>query len=89
MRDGAVPEFTRVPFVSREQWEKLAPLVRPFLETAHYYTDNIFSWAGRKLGMETTVCRSFELTHHLALVGRVETRAAADQQRFLRYIATH
>lgn len=63
-------DFTRSPFFSRAQWEKLEPLVAPFLAETHYFTDNIFTWAGRKLGMETVVVRSYEYTHHLADPGR-------------------
>ncbi len=75
MKEGAVPEFTRSPIVSRAQWKALAPLVKPFLLRAHYWTDNIFSAAGRTLGMETVVCRSYEYTHHMTQVG------ASDNQR--------
>ncbi|MHB8742580.1 MAG: hypothetical protein ACYC9L_05580 [Sulfuricaulis sp.] len=85
MRDGAIPEFTRVPFLSKEQWAAIDPLVTPFLEKAHYYTDNIVSWAGRKLGMETVVCRSYELTHHLAGQGRLD-RMRQDFELFMNYI---
>ncbi len=75
MKEGAVPEFTRSPIVAREQWEKLRPLVHPFLLKAHYFTDNVFTDAGRTLGMETVVCRSYEYTHHMTQVG------ASDNQR--------
>ena len=93
MRDGAIPEFTRSPMVSRQQWEQLAPLVVPFLEQAHYYTDNIFTWAGRKLGIETVVVRGYEYTHHLATWGRGagmswEQRMRHDHQLFLEYTRT-
>ena len=89
MRDGAVPEFTRGPFVSRAQWDQLAPLVAPFLEAAHYFTDNVFTWAGRRLGMETVVCRRYEYTHHMAPQGRADRRMAADHELFVQYTQTH
>ena len=94
LRDGAIPEFTRGPFVSRSQWQQLAPLVRPFLESgALYYTDNIFTWAGRRLGIETVVCRGYEYTHHLAPQGRGggmswQQRMQHDYQLFLDYTSS-
>lgn len=89
--EGAIPQFTRIPFVSRGQWEKLAPLITPFLKQAHYYTDNIFSWAGRRLGMQTAVCRRYLFTHHLAEVKRGagttwENRMRDDHQKFMDYV---
>ncbi len=86
MKEGAIPEFTRAPFISREQWQKLRPLVRPFLLQAHYFTDNVFSWAGRRLGMQTVVCRSYEYTHHMAATGRRNERMETDYRLFMDYI---
>lgn len=86
MRDGAIPEFTRVPFVSREQWQIIGPDISAFLKTAHYYTDNAFTWAGRKHGIETVVCRGFSLTHHFAQQGRKDDRMAEDGARFVQFI---
>lgn len=85
MRNGAIPAFTRVPFMSKEQWAQIGPLATPFLEKAHYYTDNIITWAGRKLGMETVVCRTYELTHHLAGQGRLD-RMRQDHELFMSFI---
>ncbi len=81
MKEGAVPAFTRAPFISVTQWKQLSELVRPFLLKAHYWTDNIFSAAGRTLGMETVVCRSYEYTHHMADIGAsLDTRNVRMQQ---------
>jgi hypothetical protein len=63
-------DFTRSPIFSRKQWQALEPLISPILAQLHYYSDNIFTWAGRKLGMQTVVCRGYEYTHHLAEPGR-------------------
>lgn len=85
-------DFTRAPTFSRAQWEKLQPLVEPFLRLGtHYYTDNIFTWAGNRVGIPTVVCRGFEYTHHLADVKRGagmswEDRMRHDHQLFIEYI---
>lgn len=93
MRDGAIPEFTRSPMVSRAQWERMSLLIAPFLEqNTQYFTDNIFTAAGRHLGIETVVCRGYEYTHHLAKWGRGagmswEQRMRRDQALYLKYLA--
>lgn len=91
MATGAIPEFTRSPFFTRAQWERLEPLVAPILPELHYFSDNIFTWAGRKLGMETVVCRAYEYTHHLAPQKRGagmtwNDRMAHDHATFMAYI---
>jgi hypothetical protein len=90
MVTGAIPEFTRGPFVSRSQWDRMSDLVVPFLEVAHYYTDNIFSWVGRRIGLETAVCRGYEYTHHMAEAKRGagttwQQRMQQDHERFQHY----
>lgn len=90
MPTGSVPIFTRTPFFSRAQWDTLEPLVGPVLADLHYFSDNIFTWAGRQLGIETAVSRSFLLTHHLAAAGRgagmtAGQRMAHDHAVFQRY----
>lgn len=58
---GTATEFTRLPFLSRDQWERFGPSL-----PLHYYTDNWFSWRAREQGVETVVHRGYLLTHHLA-----------------------
>ncbi len=90
MKEGAIPEFTRSPIVSKAQWEQLSPLVSPFLRSGTlYYTDNVFTWAGRKLGMETVVCRSYEYTHHMAPSPERNGRMEHDFHLYLAYIRDH
>ncbi len=94
MPDGALlrgEDFTRSPMFSRAQWEQLAPFIEGFLGRAHYYTDNVFTWAGRKVGMETVVVRGYEYTHHLADVKRGagmswDQRMEADHRLFVQHI---
>jgi len=84
---GEQTEFTRIPFLSREQWDRIAPLACDFLKTAHYYTDNAISAAGAHLGIRTGVHRDYLFTHSLAEPGRGagmtwRDRMWADYQRF-------
>ncbi len=86
-------DFTRSPCFSRAQWEKLEPLVAPILGQIHYYTDNVFTWAGRLVGMETVIVRQFEYTHHLAEPGRGagmtwNERMQADYKTYTDYIGS-
>lgn len=95
MLSGVGDDFTRSPFFSRAQWEQLRPLVLPFLQAGtHYFTDNIFSWAGNKLGMRTVVVRSYEYVHHLSEVKRGagttwQLRMAQDHQRYVDYTSNY
>jgi hypothetical protein len=84
---GARAGFSRIPFLSRQQWERIRLLVQPFLRDAHYFTDNAISEAARRCGIPTGVHRDFLFTHHLASAGRGagtswERRMQEDHQRF-------
>lgn len=63
--DGDIAAFTRIPFMSRTQWENIGPSL-----DCHYYTDNWISFKGRLQGYDTRVCRSYQFTHHWAQQGR-------------------
>lgn len=96
MLTGTGDDFCRSPFFSRAQWEKLRPLVFPFLQipAIHYFTDNIFSWAGNRLGMRSVVARSYEYTHHLSDVKRGagttwERKMQQDHARFIDYTTNY
>lgn len=76
--DGQATGFTRAPFMSREQWDAIEPML-----DAHYFTDNWVSWRGRQEGYPTVVTYGFDLTHHLAVEGRDDGRLAADHDVFV------
>lgn len=80
MEDGEIPAFTRGPFVSREQWERLRPMI-----PLHYFTDTWVTFRGRQIGIETVVCRGYEYTHHSAAEGRMDCRMRPDRQAFEAY----
>lgn len=87
---GEEADFSRIPFLSRKQWDKIAPLVRDFLRDAHYYTDNAVSFAGRIAGFRTGIHRSYLFTHSLAEAGRGagmtwDERMWKDYQKFLQW----
>lgn len=63
--EGSLTDFTRIPLMSRAQWE----LIGPSLD-CHYYTDNWISWMGRVHGIPTVVVRSYLFQHHWATVRR-------------------
>lgn len=75
--DGAVTEFTRVPFLTRNQWERVGPV-----PPVHYYSDNYVSAKARRLGIETRVCHRYQLVHHMSPVGRLDV--SADDERLYR-----
>jgi hypothetical protein len=71
-RDGALAEISRIPWGTRDLFQQIGP----FPEDMHYYTDNWFSWAARRAGVETRVKQDYLFTHHLA----PERREMADQR---------
>jgi hypothetical protein len=72
--EGELTPFTRIPFLSREQWE----LVDPMIET-HYWTDNWVSHRCRLAGVETRVARRYLFTHHYEPAGRLDERMEPDR----------
>lgn len=65
--EGEKTLFPRIPFASREQFDRIGLL-------AIHYADVRFGTRGRELGMETLVCRSYEVVHHMAPEGRLDYR---------------
>jgi Glycosyl transferase family 2 len=63
--DKAIVDMSVIPFMSREQWDKIGPSL-----DCHYYTDNYLSWRGEQAGYLTVVRRAFQFTHHWAEPGR-------------------
>ena len=84
---GEQTDFSRIPFLSREQWQTIQGDVEPFLRGHHYYTDNAVSFAAAKHGIRTGVHRDYLFTHSLADPGRGagmswEERMWADFHKF-------
>jgi hypothetical protein len=82
---GTWTPFSRIPFLTRGQWERFGPSL-----PIHYYTDNWFSARGRGQGTETVVHRGYLFTHHLAAHKRGagmswQDRMAADHRLFELY----
>lgn len=63
-KDGSPCDFTTVPFLSREQIDKIGML------PIHYSCDVWVSYRGRQLGYETVLCHGFDLIHYQEQVGR-------------------
>lgn len=84
--DHAYTEFTRAPFVSRDQWDRA---IKPMIPI-HYFTDNWCTYRAGLHGIPTVVCHAYKLTHHLADQGRGaglswEGRMQADHRMFELY----
>lgn len=85
--DGMPVEMSVIPFMSREQWERIGPVL-----PIHYFTDNWISFRGRRAGYPTVVRRAFAFTHHWAEVGRgagmsYEARMAHDHAAYEQAVA--
>lgn len=79
--DGSPAELARVPFMSRAQWDKIGPM-----EPWHYYTDNLISWKGYRVGIPTVVSHGYKFTHHWAQEKRkTNDQLQADWLRFEAY----
>lgn len=70
---GIAVGFTRIPFLSEEQAEKITPIIE-----THYSTDVWVSEIGRLHGYQTVMARGYLFTHHFAQEGRVDERLEAD-----------
>lgn len=66
--DGAVPHFTRIPLMTRSQYERIGPW--PEID---YGADVWLSEKGRMLGIETRMFHSYAFVHHWEQVGRLDT----------------
>lgn len=63
-KDRSPCDFTVVPFMSREQVERIGML------PVHYGSDVWVSYRGRQLGYETVLVHGFDLIHHQEQIGR-------------------
>jgi hypothetical protein len=63
-KDGSPTDFTTVPFMSREQADRIGGF------GGQYGCDVYVSYRGRQLGYETVLRHGFDLVHHQHPVGR-------------------
>ena len=66
--DGGTPHFTRIPLMTRSQWERIGPW--PEID---YGADVWLSERGRTLGIETRMFHTYAFVHHWNQVGRIDT----------------
>ena len=66
--DKGVPHFTRIPLMTRRQYEMIGPW--PEID---YGADVWLSEKGRTLGIETRMIHSYAFVHHWEQVGRIDT----------------
>ena len=76
---GLAVGFTRIPFMSSDQAEKITPIVE-----THYSTDVWVSEIGRLHGYQTVMARGYLFTHHFAQEGRVDERLDSDNAEVTR-----
>ena len=77
--DGALTHFTRVPIMTRNQYERIGP----WPEQLNYAADVWVSERARTLGIETRMCHSYAFVHHWSQIGRIdspEVLAGADYE---------
>jgi hypothetical protein len=78
--DGTEANITRVPFASREQFDRIG-LMLP----THYFTDNWVTFRGGDCGFKTLLCSGYALVHHTAPEGRIDWRMRTDREAYERY----
>ena len=71
---GAVPEFTRIPIMRRDQAERIGL----WPEHLIYYADLWVSEKARTVGIETRMVHGYDFIHHWSGIGRVDSRANLD-----------
>lgn len=67
--DGARTHFTRIPIMTRNQWERIGRWPEMF-----YYADVWVSERARAIGIETRMIHSYAFIHHWCQIGRVDSR---------------
>jgi hypothetical protein len=67
--DGAIPHFTRIPLMTRDQYERIGPWPE-----IPYASDVWLSERGRTLGIETRMFHSYAFVHHWSQVGRIDSQ---------------
>lgn len=66
--DKAVPQFTRIPIMTRDQYERIGPWPE-----YNYVADIWLSEKARRLGIETRMIHSYAFVHHWEQTGRVDS----------------
>ena len=69
--DGDLTHFTRVPLMSKVQWETVGPW--PEID---YYADIWVSEKARTLGIRTRMVYGFDFCHHWCQIGRIDGNKA-------------
>jgi hypothetical protein len=72
--DGELTHFTRVPLMSRAQWETVGPWP-PLI----YYADMWVSEKARTLGIRTRMVYGFDFFHRWSQIGRVDSKENLDE----------
>ena len=67
--DGDITDFTRVPILTRDQYERIGPWPEIV-----YYADLWLSYKARSIGIETRLLYSYQFIHHWSGIGRVDSR---------------
>lgn len=65
--DGGIPHFTRIPLMTRSQYERIGPWPE-----IPYASDVWLSERARTLGIETRMFHSYAFVHHWSQVGRID-----------------
>lgn len=73
-QDGDLTHFTRVPLMTREQYEIVGPW--PHIV---YYADIWLSEKARTLGIRTRMVYGFDFFHHWCQIGRVDSQENMDE----------
>jgi len=72
--DGDLTHFTRVPLMSKHQWETIGPWP-PLV----YYADLWVSEKARTLGIRTRMVYGFDFFHRWSQIGRVDSQQNLDE----------
>ena len=72
-KDGDLTHFTRIPFMRRDQWERIGPW-----PAVIYYMDMWVSEKARTLGIRTRMVYGFDFHHRWSQIGRVDSKENLD-----------
>ena len=75
--DGAITHFTRIPIMTRAQYEAIGPW--PIID---YFADLWVSEKARVLGIETRMVYGYDFVHHWSQIGRVDSKENLDNSGY-------
>ena len=75
--DGAFVHFTRVPILTRDQYERIGTWPEIV-----YYADLWLSEKARTIGIRTRITYAYAFVHHWSQVGRVDSKVNMDEAGF-------